>query len=63
MRGAVRSSSTAQSRVRSQPRKPSCHHPKSPADSEGASTYTSSTFEGIAAASGAIWRRRIAPVP
>ena len=36
--GPVRSSSTAQSRVRSHPVNPSCHHPKSPWASEGAST-------------------------
>ena len=63
MGGAVRSSPAAQSRLRSQPRNPWCHQPKSPSDSEGASAYTSSVPGGIAAASGAIWRRKIAPLP
>jgi len=43
-----------QSRVCSQPLKPSCHQPKPPEASEGASTYTNSMSAESEAASGAI---------
>jgi len=63
MRGPVLSWPVIQSRVCSHPLKPSCHQPKPPEASEGASMYTNSMSAGSAPASDAICRRKVAPVP